>query len=169
MADEPEWVPAKPKIIEDEGKVKIADKVPEEDVEEDLPFIGSSIEDPEQERNYADYKKIVKELKCQTAHLENIKNQIQIIACKTYKTFCEEKELQDLQACWDDEMEKQRCLTNKIMYLQNFGSQRRYKEINLTVTFDEDQIISAPITLEKKLITCVRQGKNEKIEKEENK
>uniref|UniRef100_A0A1A9ZXG0 Uncharacterized protein n=1 Tax=Glossina pallidipes TaxID=7398 RepID=A0A1A9ZXG0_GLOPL len=110
MADEPEWVPAKPKITEDEGKVKIADQVPEEDVEEDFPLIGSSIEDPEQERNYADYKKMVKELKCQTAHLENIKDQIKTIACKACKTSCEEKDLKDLQTCLDREMEKQGCL-----------------------------------------------------------
>uniref|UniRef100_A0A1B0BU55 Uncharacterized protein n=1 Tax=Glossina palpalis gambiensis TaxID=67801 RepID=A0A1B0BU55_9MUSC len=167
MADEPNWVSAEPKIAEDVVEQKIADKVPEEDAEEDFPLIGSSIEDPEQERNYADYKKMVKELNCQTAHLENIKNQIQIIACKTYKTFCEEKELENLEACWNDEMEKQRCLINKIICLQNFGSKRRYKEINLTTTFDEDQIISAPFTFEKKLITCVKKRNNETKEKGE--
>uniref|UniRef100_A0A1A9UNQ6 ACAD9/ACADV-like C-terminal domain-containing protein n=1 Tax=Glossina austeni TaxID=7395 RepID=A0A1A9UNQ6_GLOAU len=80
-------IPAKPEITEDEGKVKIADKVPEEVVEEDFPLISPSIDYPEQERNYADYKKMVKELNCQTAHLENIKNQIQIIACKSYSSM----------------------------------------------------------------------------------
>ncbi|KAI9576574.1 hypothetical protein GQX74_009631 [Glossina fuscipes] len=142
---------------------------PGEEAEEDFPLIDSSTEDPEQERNYADYKNLVKEIKCQTAHLENIKDQIQTIACKTCKTPCEEKDLKDLQTCLDREMEKQRCLINKIIYLQNFGSKRRYKEIDLTTTFDEDQMISEPITCESMMVKTSAGAKEGKREKKEDK
>lgn len=180
MADESEPGPEE-NIEKPEGEEAVG-KAPEEakpneeskpeEAEEDFPLIDSSTEyaaDSEQERNYADYKKLVKEIKCQTAYLENIKDQIQTIACKTCKTSCEEKDLKDLQACLDREMEKQRCLVNKIIYLQNFGSRRRYKEIDLATTFDEDQMISDPITCESMMVKTSagpKEGKKEKKEED---
>uniref|UniRef100_A0A1A9W0P9 Uncharacterized protein n=1 Tax=Glossina brevipalpis TaxID=37001 RepID=A0A1A9W0P9_9MUSC len=154
---------------EEEGNEDV-EKLEEEEVEEDFPLIGQFTDDPEQERNYADYKIVVKELKSQIAHLECIKNQIQILTNKGYKRFCEETDLNDLQTCWDNEMEKQRCLINKVIFLQNFGSKRRYKEIDLTITFDECKIISTPFTFEKKtieMLKCAKDGSNRKEKKED--
>uniref|UniRef100_A0A1A9WKR6 Uncharacterized protein n=1 Tax=Glossina brevipalpis TaxID=37001 RepID=A0A1A9WKR6_9MUSC len=106
---------------------------------EDYSPLGSE-DDLEKERNYKDYKRLVKEINCENETIERVKQQIQDIICKPCNTSCEQKDLKCLQECLDQESAKLLCLINKAMHLQNFGSKRRYKEIPLVTTFDEDQM-----------------------------
>lgn len=121
-----------------------AEEAEEECSGEDYTPLGSSSEDAEKKRNYKDYKRLVREIKCQNNTIERIKNNIQEINCKPCITRCEEKDLKSLKECLQQEMLKLRTLVNKAMHLQNYGSRRRYKQINLITTFDEDQM--APIS-----------------------
>uniref|UniRef100_A0A1A9V073 Uncharacterized protein n=1 Tax=Glossina austeni TaxID=7395 RepID=A0A1A9V073_GLOAU len=110
---------------------------------DDYTPLGSS-DDQEKKRSYNEYKILVVEIKCQNEIIERVKKQIQNIACKKCITSCEKKDLISLQECLEQEMHKLRCLINKAMHLQNFGSRRHYREIPLVTTFDEDQM--APIS-----------------------
>ncbi|XP_037883134.1 uncharacterized protein LOC119633591 [Glossina fuscipes] len=115
----------------------------EQEQKDDYTPLGSS-DDQEKQRNYNEYKRLVVEIKCQNEIIERVKMQIQDTACKPCITACEQKELRCLQECLEQEMHKLRCLINKAMHLQNFGSKRHYREIALVTTFDEDQM--APIS-----------------------
>uniref|UniRef100_A0A1B0G185 Uncharacterized protein n=1 Tax=Glossina morsitans morsitans TaxID=37546 RepID=A0A1B0G185_GLOMM len=115
----------------------------EQEQKDEYTPLGSS-DDLEKQRNYNEYKRLVVEIKCQNEIIERVKTQIQDTACKPCITICEQKELRCLQECLEQEMHKLRCLINKAMHLQNFGSRRHYKEIQLVTTFDEDQM--APIS-----------------------
>lgn len=128
--------------------------VPEEEEEEtheledegaDYTPLGS--DDPENARKYKEYKRLVKEIHFQNETIETIKAQINDINCKSpCPTKEERKQLKNLYDCMEQEMQKARCLTNKAMQLQNFGSKRHYKEIDMVTTFDEDNMVSIPQT-----------------------
>lgn len=107
---------------------------------EDYPILGSS-DDPEKARNYEEYKRLEKEIHFQNDTIETIKSNIQKFLSKpSCFTASEKKQLEELQDCLKQETEKLSCLTNKAMKLQNFGSRRRYKEIVLATTYDEEQM-----------------------------
>ncbi|XP_075153593.1 uncharacterized protein LOC142227129 [Haematobia irritans] len=117
----------------------------EEDEEgEDYSKLGSS-DDPERARNYKEYKRLEKEIRCQNTTIKEIKSNIAEIECKSCLTKCDENRLKELYKCMEQETKKLNCLAKKAMRLQNFGSHRHYKEIELVQPFIEKQM--PPLTL----------------------
>ncbi|XP_005179754.2 227 kDa spindle- and centromere-associated protein [Musca domestica] len=119
----------------------------DDDSEPDDPLMGESADDPERARNYKEYKRLQKEIHCQNVTIEDIKNEIRKLQCKsTTATLSSEQKqhLRNLQECMDKETHKLRDLTIKAMHLQNFGSRRHYREIELVTTFDEEPMLSMP-------------------------
>ncbi|XP_073827169.1 uncharacterized protein [Musca autumnalis] len=122
-----------------------AEEQQEEDSEPDDPLLGSS-DDPERARNYKEYKRLQKEIHCQNVTIEEVKNEIKQLQCKSGPLSCDEKkQLRDLNECMEKETCKLRELTTKAMHLQNFGSHRHYQGIELVTTFDEEPMFSMPM------------------------
>ncbi|XP_011178679.1 uncharacterized protein LOC105209777 [Zeugodacus cucurbitae] len=112
-----------------------------EDAAEDIfSHLGESSDDPEQKRRYMEYLSLIKEIECQNQMVDDIKAQIVELCAKPCKTKCEMKDIKRLRVCMEQEIMKLRCLMTKAMQLQNFGSRRRYHEIPLATTIDEDNM-----------------------------
>ena len=150
MASEPDQVTAPSdqdrddNVIEDtaneddvgEIEVEIEHEEQEEEGEDYTPL--SSNEDPEKQRSYKEYKRLVRDINHQNELLERIKSQIHDITQKSCPTPSEKKDLKKLYEWLEQEMQKLRSLIERAIHLQNFGSRRRYKEFPLVTTFDED-------------------------------
>ncbi|CAD6998105.1 unnamed protein product [Ceratitis capitata] len=112
----------------------------EEATEDIFSYLGESSDDPEQKRRYMEYLSLIKEIECQNQMVDDIKAQIMELCAKPCKTKCELRDIKRLRVCMEQEIIKLRCLMNKAMELQNFGSKRRYHEIQLATTIDEDNM-----------------------------
>lgn len=112
----------------------------EEATEDIFSHLGESSDDPEQKRRYMEYLSLIKEIECQNQMVDDIKAQIVELCAKPCKTKCEMKDIKRLRVCMEQEIIKLRCLMTKAMELQNFGSRRRYHEIPLATTIDEDNM-----------------------------
>ncbi|XP_023296448.2 outer dense fiber protein 2 [Lucilia cuprina] len=100
----------------------------------------SSNEDPENQRQYKEYRRLERDIKYQNEMLENLKLQIQKMSDKPCLTRSERNDLKTLKDNWEQELQKLRCLIEKAIHLQNYGSKRHYREFPLITTFDEDNL-----------------------------
>lgn len=99
-----------------------------------------SNEDPEKQHDYKEYKRLERSIKFQNETLENLKTHIQTLKMKTCLTLTEQKDLKQFNQQLQIEMEKLRCLIDRAIRLQNFGSRRHYRGFPLVTTFDEDML-----------------------------
>ncbi|XP_054742589.1 uncharacterized protein LOC129247479 [Anastrepha obliqua] len=112
----------------------------EEASEDIFSHLGESSDDPEQKRRYMEYLSLIKEIECQNQMVADIKAQIMELCAKPCKTRCEMRDIKKLRVCMEQEIIKLNCLMTKAMELQNFGSRRRYREIPIVTTIDEDNL-----------------------------
>ncbi|XP_013098320.2 outer dense fiber protein 2 [Stomoxys calcitrans] len=110
-----------------------------EDDGEDYSLMGSS-DDLEQARSYKEYKRLQNEIQCQNSTIKDILEKIQKLESKSCLHKCDKMQLRELYDFLKQESEKLKCLTEKAMHLQNFGSHRRYGDVELVSTFDENQM-----------------------------
>lgn len=99
-----------------------------------------SNEDPEKQHDYKEYKRLERSIKFQNETLEKLKSHIQKLKVKTSLTPTEQKDLKQFNQQLQLEMEKLRCLIERAIRLQNFGSRRHYRGFPLVTTFDEDML-----------------------------
>ncbi|XP_030556774.1 kinesin-1 heavy chain [Drosophila novamexicana] len=113
----------------------------EEGIEDDLfSRLGESSDDPEQKRMYMEYLALIKEIDCQNRIIQDIKTQVMDMCGRPCKTRNELREIKRLRICMEQENIKLHTMMNRAVQLQNFGSHRHYRELNLTTTVDEDNI-----------------------------
>ncbi|ALC38841.1 CG3213 [Drosophila busckii] len=113
----------------------------EEGNDEDLfSRLGSSSDDPEQKRMYMEYLALIKEIDCQNKIIQDIKAEVVDMCGKPCKTRNELREIKRLRICMEQENIKLHTMMNRAVELQNYGSHRHYRELNLTTTMDDDNI-----------------------------
>ncbi|XP_026844398.1 uncharacterized protein LOC6588715 [Drosophila persimilis] len=113
----------------------------EEGIEDDLfSRLGESSDDPEQKRMYMEYLALIKEIDCQNKIIQDIKSNVMDLCSKPCQTRNEMREIKRLRVCMEQENIKLHTMMRRAIELQNFGSHRHYKEVNLTTTVDEDQL-----------------------------
>lgn len=100
----------------------------------------SSNEDPDKQHAFKDYKRLERDIKYHNKSIENLKDEIQLFEQRPCLTRSEKHNLKILRETIEREMEKLKCLVNKAIQLQNFGSKRHYREFPLVTTFDEDNL-----------------------------
>ncbi|ALC38840.1 CG13405, partial [Drosophila busckii] len=110
----------------------------EEGNDEDLfSRLGSSSDDPEQKRMYMEYLALIKEIDCQNKIIQDIKAEVVDMCGKPCKTRNELREIKRLRICMEQENIKLHTMMNRAVELQNYGSHRHYRELNLTTTMDD--------------------------------
>lgn len=126
---------------EEDGVAAIDEGGIEEGIEDDLfSRLGESSDDPEQRRMYHEYLALIKEIDCQNRIIQDIKMQVMDMCERPCKTRNELREIKRLRICMEQENIKLHTMMNRAVKLQNFGSRRHYRELNMTTTVDEDNI-----------------------------
>ncbi|XP_043950786.1 cilia- and flagella-associated protein 251 [Drosophila biarmipes] len=94
----------------------------------------SEAEDEEQQAMYKEYLEVVKEIDAQNLVIRELKAKSTRLMCKRCKTFRDKQEYRRLRACQEQEDIHLRALVNRAVQLQNFGSPRRYGDVELEFT-----------------------------------
>lgn len=92
-------------------------------------------------QNYKDYLVLMKEIKSQNKAIQNIKVDIQSICCRSKRSQCDKREIKALRLCLSEENEKLTCLMRKAIELQSHDPSRRFKNINLETSLEEDMMV----------------------------
>lgn len=102
--------------------------------------------DPSLKQNFRDYSVLVKEIKTQNSIILKIKSDIQKLCCKGRLTKCDKRDIRALRSCFAEENEKLTCLLQKAIDLQSNDPNRRFKDINLETSLEEDMMVIKGIT-----------------------
>ncbi|EDV49993.1 uncharacterized protein LOC6544716 [Drosophila erecta] len=122
---------------DDEQDVEVEDELEVE--EKDLFEIlnESDEDDEEQQAMYKEYLDVVKAIDVQNTIIKELKAKSTRLMCKKCKTYGDKQEYKRLRVCQEQEEIHLKVLVNRAMYLQNFGSPRRYRDVEMEVTEDE--------------------------------
>lgn len=105
--------------------------------EEELARICS----PSLKQNYKNYLALVKEINTQNKVIQKIKADIQSVCCKAKRSQCDKCEIRALRYCLSEENDKLMCLMRKAIELQSHDPSRRFKNINLETSLEEDMMV----------------------------
>ncbi|XP_016969192.2 cilia- and flagella-associated protein 251 [Drosophila rhopaloa] len=110
-----------------------------EEEEKDLfELLNESEEDDEEEQAmYKEYLEVIKEIDTQNMIIKDLKAESTRLMYKKCKTYKDKQEYKRLRACQDQEDIHLRALVNRAIQLQNFGSPRRYGDVEMEVTETE--------------------------------
>ncbi|XP_043646586.1 pescadillo homolog [Drosophila teissieri] len=124
---------------DDEQDVEVEDEF---EVEEKDPFEllnESDEDDEEQQAMYKEYLEVVNAIDTQNAIIKELKAKSTRLMFKKCKTYGDKKEYKRLRVCQEREEIHLKVLVNRAMHLQNFGSPRRYRDVEMEVTEDEQR------------------------------
>ncbi|KAH8415716.1 hypothetical protein KR222_010728 [Zaprionus bogoriensis] len=125
-----------PVLEQDDGEEAEDEDVQDEQSAED-PFelLDESEEDNEEQRlMYREYLDLIKQIDCQNALIDDMKERMQDIQATPCATRQDRAEFQRLRNCIDQENIKLHTMMNRIIQLQNNGSARLYSDIELAIT-----------------------------------
>jgi len=120
---------------EDEDQEGEEEEQSEEEEEDPFELLDESeAEDEEQQAMYKEYLEVVKEIDAQNLVIRELKAKSTRLMYKKCKTFRDKQEYKRLRACQEQEDIHLRALVNRAIQLQNFGSPRRYGDVELELT-----------------------------------
>lgn len=117
--------------VEEEDKFEVEEKDPFELLNE------SDEDDEEQQAMYKEYQEVVNAFDAQNRIIKELKAKSNRLMFKKCKTYRDKQEYKQLRVCQEHEEIHLKVLVNRAMHLQNFGSPRRYRDIEMEVTEDE--------------------------------
>ncbi|XP_017057716.1 pescadillo homolog [Drosophila ficusphila] len=131
--------------LEGEDKVEGADNDDEneaegeeesEEEEKDLfELLGESEGEDEEERAmYKEYLEVVEQIDAQNQVIKDLRAMSTRLMCKKCKTYKDKQEYKQLRCCQEQEELHLRVLVNRTIQLQNFGSPRRYGDLEMELT-----------------------------------
>ncbi|XP_002012041.3 uncharacterized protein LOC6586428 [Drosophila mojavensis] len=160
---------------EEDEKAEAAAEEQEEAVDEDKadesevdPFelLDETSEDNEEEhRMYREYLDLTKEIDCQNAIINDLKERTRDLCENPCKTYKERNEIKQLLNCLDKEKIKLNIMINRAMQLQNFGSKRAYGAIELATTTIEENLLRSAVSCSK-TIKCASANSKPKTAQE---
>ncbi|XP_016933644.3 uncharacterized protein [Drosophila suzukii] len=120
---------------EDEDQEGEEEEQSQEEEEDPFELLDESeAEDEEQQAMYKEYLEVVKEIDAQNLVIRELKAKSTRLMYKKCKTFRDKQEYKRLRACQEQEDIHLRALVNRAIQLQNFGSPRRYGDVELELT-----------------------------------
>ncbi|XP_017066303.1 uncharacterized protein LOC108104638 [Drosophila eugracilis] len=125
--------------VEGESDEEVGEEEAESENEED-PFEllnESEPEDEEQKAMYKEYLEVIKDIDAQNLVIRDLKEMATRLMNKKCKTFKDKQEYKQLRACQEQQDIHLKTLINRAIQLQNFGSRRRYRGLEMEVTEDE--------------------------------
>ncbi|XP_023165364.2 uncharacterized protein LOC111595742 [Drosophila hydei] len=143
----------------DEGEGEKGDVGAEEGIVEDKldeseedPFelLDESSEDNEEEKlMYREYLDLTKEIDCQNAIINDLKEQTRDLCENPCRTHQDKANLKKILICLDQEKIKLKTMIRRAIHLQNNGSKRAYGDIELATSFIEENLLQTSISCSK--------------------
>ncbi|KAI8039101.1 uncharacterized protein LOC128259047 [Drosophila gunungcola] len=121
---------------EDGDEEQVEEEQESEEEEKDLFELldESAEEDEEEQAIYQEYLEVVKEIDTQNLVIQELKAKSCQLMNKKCKTYEDKQEYKRLRACQDQGDIRLRSLVNRAIQLQNFGSPRQYRDIEMELT-----------------------------------
>ncbi|KAH8274944.1 hypothetical protein KR018_001774 [Drosophila ironensis] len=130
--------------VEGEDELDGEEEGEEEDIESEAEEVDpfellneSDEEDEEQRAMYKEYLQVIDAIDAQNKVVQDLKAQTAALRDKRCKTYRDKEDIKRLRICQRQEETHLRVLMNQAVALQNFGSRRCYRDVELEVTEDE--------------------------------